>query len=647
MRRLITIALLGLAGAAVLLALAQRLESPAQAAEKTSGEPPELAYLREVNAWGPPADPQLLFLLMGQFANAGRQLEGAAYFQQLLDRFGPHLDDRQRALYLTALASLRAGGAARVSVFKRIGWVRETVADLDEAKRLTGNRVFITRWMSGIVRAQLPAFFGERDQALDDLRWCEANADKAPHAGWLREVYAFRARLARDAGDAATATAYAERGGPQSDHAPALFTTPFSEDFVAGHTFAPRAVREVVPGSVYLVSGFEFTDYAFVISADRRELIAIDAGSRADAAAAALAALHDKVPNLPPLTTVFITHAHWDHVGGQKAFRSLTPAPRFIGRSNYAEELERDAMADPATLRRFFGRDFSLEDALAYRPDMTIDRPTTLTIGGTRFDLVPARGGETTDAMLIHLPEQGVLFAGDILMPYLGAPFAEEGSLEGLVDAIDQVHALAPRFLLQGHEPLTRVFNSTAMLDGLRPNLVWLRGAVLQAMRQGAERGAIHAANLIPPMLQQSGAQVQLAYLVMRENTINRLFDQHSGYWQNGQQGLDSLTAADYGVALADYLGVTDTRLAETVEHLVADGRHELAAALVRWGETRFPDSAPLAAAKRQVNLKLMERFQEFNPFKFILYAGQAGQAVPQLALPSKRAEQVAARPQP
>ncbi len=38
---------------------------------------PELEYLKVVNRAGPPRDPQLLFLLMGQFANAHRQREGA------------------------------------------------------------------------------------------------------------------------------------------------------------------------------------------------------------------------------------------------------------------------------------------------------------------------------------------------------------------------------------------------------------------------------------------------------------------------------------------------------------------------------------------------------------------------------------------
>src|SRR5437763_1244225 len=111
---------------------------------------PELAYLKQVNAWHPPSDPQLLFLLMAQYANAGRHLEGAAYLDELRRRFDGQLDDTGRALYLTAIASLRAGGANQVFVVKRIGWVRDTLAMLDEADRLTHGQAFITHWMSGI-----------------------------------------------------------------------------------------------------------------------------------------------------------------------------------------------------------------------------------------------------------------------------------------------------------------------------------------------------------------------------------------------------------------------------------------------------------------------------------------------------------------
>src|SRR5258705_76028 len=145
---------------------------------------------------------------------------------------------------------------------------------------------------AGLAVLLVLACSGDRDAALADLQWCLAHADRAPHAGWLREVQAHLVAVRR--GETAAAK-------------PVLFTTPFSGDAQSGHQFSPRAIREAVPGSVYVLSGFEFTEYHFIVSADRKELIAIDAGTRPDAAREAHEALRARVPGLPPLTTVFVT----------------------------------------------------------------------------------------------------------------------------------------------------------------------------------------------------------------------------------------------------------------------------------------------------------------------------------------------------
>ena len=630
-RRLTAIGLsVGLVSLLVLILVASMPPVRVQAGPQSAGPSPELAYLKQVNQWRPPSNPQLHFLLMGQFANAGRHVEGIAYFEGALKRFGPQLSDNQKAQYLLAIASLRAGHANDVFLLKRVGWVRDTIALLDDAKRLsTGRQMFVSHWMSGVVRAQLPSFLSQRDTAIADLQWCVDNVALAPHRDWLREVYAKLADVHRARGDWAQAARDLALSGYATESRPAMFTTPFGTSASAGGTFAPQAIREVVKHSVYALSGFEFTEYYFVISADRRQLIAIDAGARPDAARAAHEALKAAVPSLPPLTTVLVTHAHWDHVGGHSYFRSLNPAVRFIGRSSYQDELAIDALADPAGLRQFFGDRFRLQDVLSYTPDVAVDRATPLVIGGTRFTLLPTRGGETDDALLVHMPDQGVLFVGDILMPYFGAPFEPEGSIDGMLAAIDQVRALKPQLLLHGHEPLTRTFRSTATLNDLRPHLQWLRDEVLAAMKRGTPRAAIQQANLMSPTLEAGPSEVHMAYLLLRENLINRVFQQHSGYWQNGLHGLDALTDADHGAALFDYLGLSDGQIAEAGQRMIKDGRHELAAAVLKWAQARHPDSSTLAAPRALAYAKLMEKYQEFNPFKLIVYGAQADQAVP------------------
>src|SRR4030095_2417425 len=64
---------------------------------------PDLEYLKAVNQVAPPQDPQLLFLLMGQYASANKQAEGAEFFSAWLREFEPRLNDAQKALYLSAI----------------------------------------------------------------------------------------------------------------------------------------------------------------------------------------------------------------------------------------------------------------------------------------------------------------------------------------------------------------------------------------------------------------------------------------------------------------------------------------------------------------------------------------------------------------
>jgi glyoxylase-like metal-dependent hydrolase (beta-lactamase superfamily II) len=594
---------------------------------------PELEYLKAVNSAAPPQDPQLLFLLMGAYANANQQAEGAEFLTARLNEFGPRLTDAQKSLYLSAIGLLRAQHASSVSLLHRIGYVKDTIAMLDQAKRLSGGQIFVVKWISGVVRSQLPSFFHQRQAAQDDLTWCAANIAKAPNIGWLREVDFRLGSLALADGDKVKAQDYLRQSGYKSFDKPVVLTTPFSEDPLSGHAFASRRIAEIVPGRVYALSGFEFTEYYFVVSDNRRELIGIDAGTRADSAKTAYQALRAYAPNLPELTTIFVTHSHWDHIGGQTYFRGLNPKPRFYARSNYQEEIAGEINGPESIAKHFFGEHFNLDDVRDFKPDATIDRPTELKVGGTRIELIPVRGGETHDAMFIHLPDLGVLFVGDFIMPYIGAPFVVEGDLQGLLDAIDVVVQKNPRYMLHGHEPLTRNFSSPDMLAQLKINLSWLRDQVLAAIRRGDTRAAIHQANLIPPGLLGGHPDALLPFLILREHVIDRLYHQNVGYWQADLEGLDHLGDSDRAELLVDYLGLSEKQLVKAVEKMAADGKYELAASLLESASARFGRTESIAKAERFVYLKLMEKYQNTDPFKYILYSAKIGEQTPAMAV--------------
>jgi len=215
----------------------------------------ELEYLKAVNSVAPPRDPQLLFLLMAQYSNAKLREEGAEFFSARLQEFGPRLTDAQKALYLSAIGLLRAQHASSVSLLHRVGYVKETIAILEQAKQLSGGKIFVVNWIAGIVHAELPGVFHQRNAAKAELAWCLENADKAPDAGWLREVYHHLGKLALAEGEQDKAQDYLRRSGYKEFERAITLITPFSEEAASGHAFSPRRISEIVPGRVYALSG--------------------------------------------------------------------------------------------------------------------------------------------------------------------------------------------------------------------------------------------------------------------------------------------------------------------------------------------------------------------------------------------------------
>src|SRR5713101_1451963 len=98
------LALLLVVGSLIYLGTNGTAASPAQ----SSSSRPELEYLKAVNSAAPPKDPQLLFLLMGAYANANQQAEGAEFLSARVNEFGPRLTDAQKSLYLSAIGLTRS-----------------------------------------------------------------------------------------------------------------------------------------------------------------------------------------------------------------------------------------------------------------------------------------------------------------------------------------------------------------------------------------------------------------------------------------------------------------------------------------------------------------------------------------------------------
>ena len=107
---------------------------------------------------------------------------------------------------------------------------------------------------------------------------------------------------------------------------------------------------------------------------------------------------------------------------------------------------------------------------------------------------------------------------------------------------------------------------------------------------------------------------------------------QNVGYWQADLEGLDHLGGSDYGELLVNYLGRSEKQLVNAVYQIAADGKYELAAALLEWSAARFGRTDSIAKAEHLVYEKLMENYQNTDPFKYILYSAKIGEETPAMS---------------
>ena len=111
----------------------------------------------------------------------------------------------------------------------------------------------------------------------------------------------------------------------------------------------------------------------------------------------------------------------------------------------------------------------------------------------------------------------------------------------------------------------------------------------------------------------------------------DRIYDQNVGYWEADLRGVAHAGQTDRAELLVDYLGVSEAEIVKAAERLDADGKYELAADLLESAQAKFPGSDAVKRAKRFAYLKLIEKNQNTDPFKFIIYSTRAGEQTPQM----------------
>lgn len=139
------------------------------------------------------------------------------------------------------------------------------------------------------------------------------------------------------------------------------------------------------------------------------------------------------------------THHHGDHTYGNWLMPAGTP---IIGHVHCREDvLEAGLVAAEV----FPGPDYGHQEIRP--PDVTFDTRMTLHLGGRRVDLLHVGPAHTRSDVLVWLPEERVVFCGDLVFNG-GQPFLLEGSVSGFPRALDAIRRLGADVLVPGHGPV-------------------------------------------------------------------------------------------------------------------------------------------------------------------------------------------------
>ncbi|MGW1011732.1 MBL fold metallo-hydrolase [Streptomyces termitum] len=175
---------------------------------------------------------------------------------------------------------------------------------------------------------------------------------------------------------------------------------------------------------------------------------------------------------LPLPRTIVNTHHHGDHTYGNGVFR---PEARIVGHENCrSEQLDAGHQLHLLWPQTDFGR------VEITPPDLTYRDRLTLYAGGFEVRVLHPGAAHTTGDSIVHLPEAGVVFTGDLVFQG-GTPFLPMGSLAGSLRALDVLRSLDAERVVPGHGPVT----DPSAYDATERYLRWVRELAAEGHAKG------------------------------------------------------------------------------------------------------------------------------------------------------------------
>ena len=251
-----------------------------------------------------------------------------------------------------------------------------------------------------------------------------------------------------------------------------------------------------------------------------------------------------------PVRYVIFTQGHVDHVGGLDSVRDEDS--KVVAQANWTtwrddnERLisyraNRSAFAFTNTLatgvRAIQKRLGTTHLPAQSVPTVDIDFEDTLAleIGGRRLELISVPGGETTDSLVIWLPDERICLAGNVF----GALFGHIPNLVTMrgdryrdaltvIASIDRVRALQPELLLTGHfGPIAGAELIDAELTRLRNAVAYIHDETVAGMNAGKDVRTLMREIALPDELEVGQGYGRVAW------DVRAIWENYSGWFHH------------------------------------------------------------------------------------------------------------------
>jgi len=163
-----------------------------------------------------------------------------------------------------------------------------------------------------------------------------------------------------------------------------------------------------------------------------------------------------------PVRQLINTHHHVDHTLGNEHFTGAD----IIAHVRCREQIERVGV--PRERLGAMAPHFATEIAASQirPPNVTFADRMVLYLGDRRIELMHLGTGHTVDDVLVYLPAEKVLFAGDVAFHYV-TPLAFEGHISGWIRVADAIATMDVETIVPGHGPVGDISDLREMRDYL------------------------------------------------------------------------------------------------------------------------------------------------------------------------------------